>query len=30
MILTDPVDHESANYGPRINFIRPANVESNL
>jgi len=25
MILTDPVDKESANYGPRLNFIRPAN-----
>jgi hypothetical protein len=30
MILNDPVDQGSANYGKRLNFIRPANDESNM
>jgi len=30
MILTDPVDQESANYSPRLNFILTAKDESNL
>jgi hypothetical protein len=30
MILTDPVDQQSTNYDPRLNFILPANDESNM